>query len=269
MEQPKISIIIPVFNSEQRLQKCLESILAQKYQNLEIILINDGSTDQSAKICDSFSKKDQRIEVFHQQNKGASSARNYGISRAKGDYIVFIDSDDEVAPDFLEKLLDKVDQYSLVVTNICRKDLNNHKETNVYQNSPELINNSKTAILKSLLKDGRLYPVVNKIFRADIIRKYNIRFDENMNFAEDLHFVLNYLKYANKKILFNKEPLYIYNISSSGTVRKTSKSWRNWQKSYEQLKKWVGKNPAKKEQRLLKLIYLRWKTSYLLAKIRK
>ena len=82
MEQPKISIIIPVFNSEQRLQKCLESILAQKYQNLEIILINDGSTDQSAKICDSFSKKDQRIEVFHQQNKGASSARNYGISRA-------------------------------------------------------------------------------------------------------------------------------------------------------------------------------------------
>ena len=94
-----ISVIVPVYNSEKRLHKCIDSILGQTYTNFELLLINDGSTDTSGDICEEFAEKDERIKVFHKKNGGASSARNIGIDNAKGEYICFVDSDDYVSDD--------------------------------------------------------------------------------------------------------------------------------------------------------------------------
>ena len=99
-----ISIIVPVYNVEKYLEKCIDSILNQSYQNLEIILIDDGSTDNSGSICDEYKKKDQRVQVIHQKNQGQSSARNAGLNIAKGSYIGFVDSDDWIEQNMYEKL---------------------------------------------------------------------------------------------------------------------------------------------------------------------
>lgn len=101
---PKITVIVPVYNIEDYLERCINSILAQSFNDFELILVDDGSTDKSGEICDSYAKKDERVRVFHKENGGSSSARNLAIKEAHGEYLSFIDSDDYVEPDFLEKL---------------------------------------------------------------------------------------------------------------------------------------------------------------------
>lgn len=107
-EFPLISVIIPVYNTEQYLSSCLKSILSQTFNNFEVILINDGSTDQSGILCDEFVKQDSRIKVFHQENAGVSAARNVGLKYAQGKWITFVDSDDELMPDGLEVMINMV-----------------------------------------------------------------------------------------------------------------------------------------------------------------
>ena len=102
---PLISVVIPVFNVEKYLERCVKSVLSQTYSNLEVILVDDGSTDKSGMLCDFFEKKDQRVKVIHKQNKGLSAARNTGIAYARGEYIGFVDSDDHIAPFMYERLL--------------------------------------------------------------------------------------------------------------------------------------------------------------------
>lgn len=104
-EEIKVSIVVPVYNTAKYLEKCLNSICSQTYHNLEIILIDDGSTDQSLNICNSFAEKDSRIHVVHQENKGLSNARNKGMELATGSYISFFDSDDYVEPNMIETML--------------------------------------------------------------------------------------------------------------------------------------------------------------------
>lgn len=101
---PKISIIVPVYNIDQHLRKCLDSILAQTFTNFEVIVVNDGSTDQSGEICDEYAKKDERVQVIHQENGGVSSTRNAGVGRATGDYIGFVDGDDYLDKDMYKRL---------------------------------------------------------------------------------------------------------------------------------------------------------------------
>ena len=110
MAQPLISIIIPVYNVEIFLEECLQSVMTQSYQNLELILINDGSTDDSGKICDLYKTKDDRIIVIHKENEGISTARNIGLNVAKGEYIFFVDSDDFLDKDCVQKFIQKLDQ---------------------------------------------------------------------------------------------------------------------------------------------------------------
>ena len=109
MNRPSISIIIPVYNSAKYLERCLDSILAQTFTFKELILVNDGSKDSSGEICDKYSLKDTRISVYHNQNMGASAARNFGLEKATGDYISFIDSDDWIEPTFYENFFGKMD----------------------------------------------------------------------------------------------------------------------------------------------------------------
>ena len=105
MSDKLVSIIIPVYNSQDYLQKCLDSVLCQTYKNIEVILVDDGSTDRSAAICDDFHQRDQRVKVFHRENMGASLARKFGLSVANGQFIQFVDSDDWIKPFMTEKLI--------------------------------------------------------------------------------------------------------------------------------------------------------------------
>ena len=113
-ENPKISVILPVYNVEKYLRQCLDSVINQTYKNLEIILVNDGSTDNSGKICEEYALNDERIKVIHKENGGISSARNAAIDIAKGQYITFIDSDDDVELDYIDYLYDILKKFNLI-----------------------------------------------------------------------------------------------------------------------------------------------------------
>ena len=269
----KVSIIIPIYNTEKYLKACLDSVLSQTYENLEIILIDDGSTDNSGKIIDDYAKKDHRIKVVHQKNRGQSAARNEGLKKATGDYISFIDADDKIKPNFIEKLLAPFDETTaLTVCGIHYKRLKQHSAEDVYINPlrAKKPNESKKAYILYLLAiDGRLYSSVNKLYKADIAK--SLTFDESLNFAEDTRFVLNYLKKAseNQKIKFVLEPLYIYNFGTEGsTINKTALDWQNWNASYKFLKSWLGKHPKPTEKFWLRLVRLRWRISHIRSRRR-
>lgn len=269
----KVSIIIPIYNTEKYLKACLDSVLSQTYENLEIILIDDGSTDNSGKIIDDYAKKDHRIKVIHQKNRGQSAARNEGLKKATGNYISFIDADDKITPNFIEKLLAVFDEdTALTVCGIHYKRLKQHSAEDVYINPlrAKKPNESKKAYILYLLAiDGRLYSSVNKLYKADIAK--SITFDETLNFAEDTRFVLNYLKKSSEaqKIKFVLEPLYIYNFGTEGsTVNKTALDWQNWNESYKFLKSWLGKHPKLTEKFWLRLVRLRWRISHIRSRRR-
>ena len=108
MEQDLISVIIPVYNVEKYLKRCMDSVLKQTYSNIEIIIVDDGSTDTSGSLCDEYWKKDSRITVFHKENGGLSSARNFGLERVSGNYVCFIDSDDFIHENYISFMYDKI-----------------------------------------------------------------------------------------------------------------------------------------------------------------
>ncbi len=123
MSKPLISVIVPVYNIEEYLERCVSSICGQTYGNLEILLIDDGSTDKSAALCDKLASQDARIRVYHKKNGGSSSARNLGISLAKGVYLGFVDSDDYISEDMYELLYDAMVEYSAEITQIGRDEI--------------------------------------------------------------------------------------------------------------------------------------------------
>lgn len=269
---PLISVIIPVYNSAKYLPHCLDSIINQTYQNLEIICVNDGSTDNSAKILQNYAKKDNRIKILTQKNAGQSAARNRGIQLATGDFISFIDNDDEVTKTFIEDLLKPFLKHNTIlsVCGIHYKRLKQKTTNDVYINSlrPRKKNESqKSYILYLLAIDGRMYSSVNKLYKAEVVRK--ISFDEKLNFAEDTKFVLDYLNQEKGRISFILKPLYIYNFGTeTSTIKSTATNWQNWQTSYKNLKIWLGPNPSISEKFWLHLVHLRWRISFVRSKRR-
>lgn len=266
MSQKLLSVIIPAYNTAKYLPRCLDSVLTQTHQNLEIILIDDGSTDQSGQIANAYAKKDKRIKVIHQTNQGQSAARNVGLKLATGDYISFIDSDDEIKPTFIEKLLEAYDKHTAVtVCGIHYKHLHTNSSENVYTSplrARRANESAKAYLLFLLATDGRMYSSVNKLYQANIVKK--LQFDESLNFAEDTKFVLDYLEQTSGKINFVLEPLYIYNFGTdTSTMRTVSTSWHNWQVSYRNLKSWLGPHPTIRERFWLHLVHLRWHISHL------
>lgn len=262
----KVSIIIPIYNTAKYLPRCLDSVISQTYKNLEVILVDDGSNDKSGQIADDYAKKDKRIKVIHQQNQGQSAARNTGLQAATGEYISFIDSDDEVAPTFIAQLITAYEKdASLTVCGIHYKHLRAHSTEDVYISPlrPRRAKESQKAYILFLLAvDGRMYSSVNKLYKADLAKKLN--FDTSLNFAEDTKFVLDYLKLARGEISFVLEPLYTYNSGTeTSTMRTVSTSWHNWQASYDNIKSWLGPRPTMQERFWLHLVHLRWRVSYL------
>ncbi len=222
---PKISVIIPVYNSEQYLEKCLKSIIFQTYDNLEIICINDGSTDGSAKILDVFEHQDNRIKVINQKNKGASAARNLGIDIASGDYLSFIDSDDWVLltlyDTFVKSLQKSSAEIDIYIFNACSyfkgqndivpkifyslNDWNNHTS----ENSIHTFDDCKNPL-------GRNLSAANKIYRKQYLDDNKIRFLENIKYEDQLFFVKTMLKA--QSILLNEEIFYKYRNFFTGSL---------------------------------------------------
>lgn len=194
-----VSIIVPVYNVENYLKACLDSILNQSYKNLEIILSNDGSRDNSYEICKEYAKKDSRIVLINNDNMGVAHARNCGIDISTGKYIAFIDSDDVVDERYIELLINaiKVKNYDL---SLCTyMDIYMEKERKQIKIEKNLLSKEQESKLIGVFKDDfcilkwYMNHIYEKLYKADIIRKYNIRFNENMIIAEDL--IFNYMFY--------------------------------------------------------------------------
>lgn len=195
---PQISLIVPVYNAGKYLSRCIDSILNQSFKDFELILVNDGSRDNSLEICNHYSELDERVIVANQENGGVSSARNHGIEVAKGDYICFVDADDYVKPSYLEQLVrpalqnDKID---LVLQG--RIKCEGDKQTIITPNRDEVYFLSKDP---GFFKDVELFrfcAVFSKLFKRDIIQNHEISFSRSLNHGEDFDFLAKYLIYCN------------------------------------------------------------------------
>lgn len=226
-----ISIIIPIFNAEQYLENCLESVMRQSYKDFECILVDDGSNDNSLKICQSYSLRDQRFRVFHKSNGGVSSARNVGIEQARGEYLYFIDSDDALFCNALEVLLSHMnDGIDLVFSGYVICD-NDGKEYAVRKKPLSVIVPVKKAF--DILAYPQKYyitlgmPWIN-LFRKSIIWDNNIRYDERFSIYEDLLFLTKYMTACGNGVAFYNAPsVYLYYYKRpSGIMNTRSNSFQ-------------------------------------------
>lgn len=214
MQDILISVIVPIYNSQKYLSECVESVLKQTYSNFELLLIDDGSTDDSLKICNSFKEKDNRIKVFHHVNQGVSYTRNRGISLSIGDYIAFVDADDMIMPEYLEKLLKAINS-----SNPCQKTIsfckfyrllkngNKSEYIEYYENLKEGNHNIELTINDVLI--GKLFgSICRMLIPTCLIKSNNIIFSD-CKVREDQLFLFDLISYSDKLVECD-EFLYIY-----------------------------------------------------------
>ena len=227
----KISVIVPVYNVEQYLERCVDSIINQTYTNLEIILVNDGSTDNSGKLCDELAKKDERIRVIHKENGGLSDARNRGIDESESDLVGFIDSDDYIDSDMYEVLLKNL--------NDTDADLSMCALYDVYNNTPEAqVTNKETWKLSSeqaikMVMEAKILSVtaVNKLYRKSLFT--DLKFEVG-KIAEDAFIMIKLLDKCEKIVATNEKKYYYVHRENSITTQKFSTKFLNVIEAYEQ-----------------------------------
>lgn len=187
---PLISVIVPIYNSEHTLRKCVDSLLAQTFKQFEVLLINDGSTDNSAKICDEYQLIDSRVRVFHQLNGGVSSARKLGIDNAHGKYSIHADPDDWVEPNMLADLYQKAISESADMV-ICDFYINDYRKEEYCKQEPSVMDNE--VILKEMFT--RLHgSTCNKLIKNELYSRYKIHFPQEITFCEDEFVIASMLK---------------------------------------------------------------------------
>lgn len=215
------SVIVPVYNVEKFLPRCLDSIIKQTYQYMEIILIDDGSTDRSGEICEKYAKINAKIRVIHQENKGLPAARNEGIRNAKGEFVVFVDSDDFVEKELLSKINEKMKEgYDICSFSVRRVDEEGKLLYDMlFGENPGKIDfsevNKKEFIWGKVMQYKVGWEAWISTYRMDIIRNNNLNFHEDILFAEDIAFTVEYILCAKKWV---KIPDILYNY----TMRKDS-----------------------------------------------
>lgn len=201
---PKISVIVPVYNAEKYLPRCIDSVLTQIFTDFELLLIDDGSIDESGKICNEYADNDKRIRVFHKENGGVSSARNVGLDKAIGEWITFLDSDDSLFADFFSSFAGLLDSNVDFVTSSFVNESNG-------LSIPLKQMEGEDALSLLYLSDAYRYMQPwAKFYRKNIILQNKLRFDTKINIGEDKLFILNYLLFVRKSIVSN-QALYLYN----------------------------------------------------------
>ncbi len=219
MNEIAVSVIVPVFNSERYICDCINSLRSQILSSIEIIIIDDGSTDSSPLICDNFAKKEPRITVIHQKNQKQGSARNVGINLAKGEYITFVDSDDWVAPTFLFDMYQKAIEFDadIVICDYYRAKSNSKIKKTKKSRIDKHLRKNEIYNLKTLKKQPSKHfgfgmaVCWNKLFKSNLAKKY-LYFPEGV-FFEDSAPVFRTLAIANRIVTLNKK-LYFYRISN-------------------------------------------------------
>lgn len=199
MISPKISVIVPVYNSERFLHRCIDSILAQSFTDFELLLIDDGSIDSSGAICDEYATKDSRVRVFHKENGGVSSARNLGLDNAQGEWITFVDSDDWIEEHALLSLMRK-DDVDLI---IGAMSFDGSATMGTFPLIGKLIGADLFNYIASNIDHYLISSPCCKLFNNNIIQRHSLRFNETLCFGEDALFVKSYLLYVGSLISIN------------------------------------------------------------------
>jgi glycosyltransferase involved in cell wall biosynthesis len=220
-----ISIIVPVYNTEKYLHECLESILSQSYIDIEVILVDDGSTDNSLTICQYYAEKDKRVKVYHKENSGVSDTRNYGIKQACGEYISFCDSDDKIASNLYQILYEIMEKYEVdrVISGYAF----------LYENGRTLYSKPRMpdgkyevdCILPRMIDDGTLSGflfsgVNNSLFKKKIIQDYNIEFDSKIKYNEDSLFSFKYMIHSKAIYSVQSKATYYYRQHENSSTKK-------------------------------------------------
>ena len=244
-KNPVISIIVPVYNVERYLDRCIQSILVQSFKKFELVLINDGSTDNSLKICQKYREEDNRIVLISQPNKGLSAARNTGLENIHGEYVCFIDSDDFVEKNYLRSLYNNLEKNKADIS-ICEYFLTDEKGKKL---SVEKLNEPENISILSgkntfnyFYKDNYVPNVVawNKLYKRSIFKK--LRYKEGHYFEDE--FIALPLFYTAKKVSFVRKPLYNY-VQRSGSIMNSSwtlKKYQDQQLMYQERIEYFKKN---------------------------
>lgn len=259
----KISVIVPAYNVESYLKQCLDSIVGQAFSNLEIILVNDGSTDGSGRICDEFAVKDSRIKVIHQENAGASSARNSGIEVATGDYLTFVDSDDWLDTEMYRKMTEAAKSSRSADVIMC--DFLNVKPDKIEKISADLRKGyyEKQDIIKEIYPKlimienfGRV-PIASAcicLFKNSLFKENSIRFDKKLKYSEDNLFMTEIILKADSFLYLKDEYFYHYRqYDTSRSKKYNDKWWSNFLYLSQNLEKLVFGNPDFDFSRQIKL----------------
>ncbi len=209
---PKISIIVPVYKAEKYIRRCVDSILAQTFTDFEVLLVDDGSPDNSGKICDKYAQTDSRIKVFHKDNGGVSSARQYGLDRACGDYVIHADPDDWVDSEMLTYL------YNQAITEESDMVLCDYYEVvngqlNYVKQEPEEL--STISMIKGIVYRTIHGSCWNKLLRRKLITDSGIKFPPNINMSEDKLFIMEFLLKCCKKLSYINKAFYYYSIDNN------------------------------------------------------
>lgn len=225
----KVSVIIPIYKAEKYIRRCIDSLLCQTYQNLELLMIDDGSPDNSGKICDEYAEKDSRIKVIHKQNEGVSKARQCGLEHATGEYVIHADPDDWVEPDMLEQMIACIEddtsgsEADIVVCGHYREE--NNKSNLILETpdaSPVYVSSDKhysdyvsNDVFASLITNKIHGNVWSKLIRRNVIEKYGVTFNPELSLCEDYCFCCQLCSYDALKIRFMNKAFYHYDLHSN------------------------------------------------------
>lgn len=216
MKSDLISIIVPLYNSELYINRCLDSLLKQTYKNIEIIIVDDGSKDNSLQLIKDYANKDSRIKIYTQSNQGPSVARNTGLDNSTGKYIMFVDADDFIDKNMVANMVEgiKDDKNTLVLCDNSEIWINKTDERKLFDTDNNHIN--KVEVIKAIAS-GRAGLVCGKLFNKNIIKEHNIKFDKEIKMCEDQIFFLNISRYCDNFIYIPKS-LYFYDRRNESSI---------------------------------------------------
>lgn len=251
-----VSIILPVYNVEKYLDDCIKSLINQSYKNLEIIFIDDGSTDNSGKILDNYQKKDKRIKVYHKSNGGVSSAKNLGLKHSTGKYITFVDPDDYVTFEYVEYLLNLIKNNNADIA-YTKNFFDNYNKKQVDKESISIIDSHKS--LYDILTYQINVAVWNKIYRREFLFDNNIKFYEDIFMGEGFNFNVLAFSKANKIVTSNKK-IYYYrrDNNTSATTKFKIEKWENALFAIEKIKSNIHTNDKRLKEALC---FAEWRTN--------
>lgn len=241
---PLVSIIVPIYNAQNYLSQCIESIQSQAYSNIEVILVDDGSTDDSLAVCNKYALEDSRITVIHKNNGGVSSARNTGLDSCHGKWVGFVDSDDLPKSLMYDTMITLVENHKgdMVMGGYEKKSLDDSVTISLPYNGCIENQDIKKIIYSMSFWNGYLNhqqlpslygSVWPNLYNVDIIRSNKLRFPDNIKIGEDLLFNLSYLSHVSKIVMINK-PLYEYNVCFESATRKRNPFlWREYSRLLE------------------------------------